>query len=130
MRGTMNFLYVAIGGAAGSVARYYLTGRVADWYGPGALGVFVVNINIVGSFMIGLFLTLATERFLWPPELRVLVAAGFLGGLHDVFFADVGAVAASRAQRFHGRVGQHRRQPRVRPRRGVSGGGHRTDDLG
>lgn len=78
MCGTMNFLYVAIGGAAGSVARYYLTGRVADWYGPGALGVFVVNI--VGSFMIGLFLTLATERFLWPPELRVLVAAGFLGG--------------------------------------------------
>ena len=37
-------------------------------------------INIVGSFLIGLFLTLSQERFMWPFELRLLVAVGFLGG--------------------------------------------------
>ena len=36
-------------------------------------------VNIVGSFIIGLFLTLSEERFLWPAQLRLLVAVGFLG---------------------------------------------------
>ncbi len=74
----MNVIYLVVGGSLGTLARYYLTGRVADWYGPGVMGVFVVNI--VGSFLIGLFLTLATERYLWPAELRLLLAVGFLGG--------------------------------------------------
>ena len=74
----MNIVYLALGGSLGTVARYYLTGRVADWYGPSGLGVFVVNI--AGSFIIGLFLTLSQERFMWPSELRLLVAVGFLGG--------------------------------------------------
>ncbi len=74
----MNIFYVAIGGSIGSVARYYVTGRVSDWYGPGALGVFAVNI--IGSFIIGLFLTLSDERFMWPSNLRLLIAVGFLGG--------------------------------------------------
>jgi CrcB protein len=74
----MNVVYLIIGGSLGTLARYYMTGRVSDWYGPGALGVFLVNI--AGSFLIGLFLTLATERYLWPSELRLLIAVGFLGG--------------------------------------------------
>jgi len=74
----MNAVYLVVGGALGTLARYYVTGRISDWYGPGALGVFVVNI--AGSFLIGLFLTLATERYLWPSELRLLIAVGFLGG--------------------------------------------------
>jgi CrcB protein len=74
----MNVIYLILGGALGTLARYYLTGRVDDWYGPGALGVFAVNV--IGSFLIGLFLTLATDRYLWPSELRLLIAVGFLGG--------------------------------------------------
>jgi CrcB protein len=74
----MNIVYLAIGGSLGTLARYYVTGRVADLYGPSGLGVFVVNI--AGSFIIGLFLTVSEERFMWPPELRLLVAVGFLGG--------------------------------------------------
>lgn len=74
----MNVIYLALGGALGTLSRYYVQGRVADWtIAPGA-GVFVVNI--IGSFMIGLFLTLSEERFLWPAQLRLLVAVGFLGG--------------------------------------------------
>jgi CrcB protein len=74
----MNILYLAVGGALGTLSRYYVTGRVSDWNGPAGLGVFTVNI--VGSFIIGLFLTLSEDRFMWPPQLRLLVAVGFLGG--------------------------------------------------
>ena len=74
----MNIIYLAIGGALGTVSRYYVTGRVAESFGPSGLGVFTVNI--VGSFFIGLFLALSEERFMWPAQLRLLVAIGFLGG--------------------------------------------------
>lgn len=73
----MNALYLIAGGALGTLARYYVSGWFADLGGPRPLGVFVVNV--VGSFLIGLFLTLSEERFLWPSELRVLVAIGLLG---------------------------------------------------
>jgi CrcB protein len=73
----MNIVYLIIGGSLGTIARYYATGWVDDLAGPRALGVFAVNI--VGSFIIGLFLTLSEDRFLWPPELRLLIAVGFLG---------------------------------------------------
>lgn len=74
----MNVIYLAVGGALGTLSRYYVTGWVADWNGATGLGVFTVNI--VGAFLIGLFLTLSTDRFMWPSELRLLVAVGFLGG--------------------------------------------------
>jgi CrcB protein len=70
----MNVLYLVIGGSLGTLARYYATGWVG---GSRGLGVFAVNI--VGAFVIGLFLTLSEDRFLWPSELRLLVATGFLG---------------------------------------------------
>jgi len=73
----MTVLYVLIGGSLGTLSRYYVTGWIDDLAGPKPLGVFVVNI--VGSFIIGLFLTLSEERFLWPAELRTLIAVGFLG---------------------------------------------------
>ncbi len=75
----MNIIYLAIGGALGTLSRYYVTGRVSDWSGATAgLGVFTVNI--IGSFIIGLFLTVSEDRFLWPAGLRLFVAVGFLGG--------------------------------------------------
>ena len=73
----MTPLYLIVGGSLGTLARYYLTGRVDDLLGPSGLGVFVVNI--VGSFVIGLFLTLSEDRFMWPSEFRVFLAVGFLG---------------------------------------------------
>ncbi len=75
----MNVVYLAIGGAAGTLSRYYVTGRVSDWSG-GTAGLGVFTVNIIGSFIIGLFLTLSEERFMWPSQLRLLVAVGFLGG--------------------------------------------------
>lgn len=100
----MNALYVALGGALGSAARYFVADRVGAWTDSGAFGIFAVNIT--GSFAIGLFLGLGEERVSWSPETRLLVAAGFLGGFTTFstlawqslqFFEirDVGAAAAN-----------------------------------
>jgi CrcB protein len=73
----MNVLYLVVGGALGALARYAVEGWVDDLAGPSGLGVFAVNM--AGAFLIGLFLTASEERFVWPSELRLLVAVGFLG---------------------------------------------------
>jgi CrcB protein len=36
-------------------------------------------INLTGSFLIGLLLTLATDRLMVDPRLRLLIVVGFLG---------------------------------------------------
>jgi CrcB protein len=72
------YLAVAVGGALGAVARYYLGGsalsRVAV---PFPTATFVINVT--GSFILGFFLTLATERMNVNPHLRLAVAVGFVG---------------------------------------------------
>ena len=40
-------------------------------------GTFVINIS--GSFLIGLILTLLAERTHWNPNLRYLIPIGFVG---------------------------------------------------
>jgi CrcB protein len=74
----LNALYVALGGALGSAARYFVADRVGSWTNSGAIGIFAVNI--AGSFAVGVFLGLGQERFDWSSQLRLFVAAGFLGG--------------------------------------------------
>jgi CrcB protein len=72
------YLAVAIGSAFGGCLRYYLgtsaLGRLAE---PFPTATFVINIT--GSFIIGFFLTLATERYNISPHLRLAVAVGFVG---------------------------------------------------
>src|SRR5579884_2974367 len=46
--------------------------------GPFPLGTFVINIS--GSFLIGLLMTMLTERLQPHPYWRLLLVVGFLGG--------------------------------------------------
>src|ERR1041385_3764124 len=72
------YLAVAVGGALGAVLRYYLGGTVlARAAAPFPTATFVINVS--GSFVIGLFLTLATERIHISPHVRLAVAVGFVG---------------------------------------------------
>jgi CrcB protein len=71
------WLLIALGGSLGAVSRYGIDRVMIGFMGPTVLGTFAVNIT--GSFLLGLFLTLSDERFGWSSELRVLVAVGFLG---------------------------------------------------
>ena len=72
------YLAVAAGGALGAVLRYYLGGTLlARTAAPFPTATFVINVT--GSFVIGLFLTLATERVHISPHVRLAVAVGFVG---------------------------------------------------
>jgi CrcB protein len=72
------FLVVAAGGAAGAVARYGVTLIVAMfWKSDFPLATLLINVS--GSFILGLFATMAAERTAIDPLWRLLVATGFVG---------------------------------------------------
>lgn len=75
----MNYIFVFAGGGIGSVARFALATWIGQRWGRSfPLGTFAVNV--IGSFFIGLLMTLMAERFLENPEWRLLLVVGGLGG--------------------------------------------------
>ncbi|MBX3023775.1 fluoride efflux transporter CrcB [bacterium] len=70
---------VAVGGLVGSVARYWVAGW-AQAVNGGQFPVGTLTVNVLGSFVIGLLMTLSLERGLISPEVRILLATGFCGG--------------------------------------------------
>ena len=74
----MRVLIVAVGAALGGVGRYLLQGWILERTGPSILALFVVNVT--GAFALGLVTTLAVERNLINPEVRLLLTTGFFGG--------------------------------------------------
>lgn len=77
MRG---IILVALGGAAGSIARYKLSGWVlhhtVSWRFP--VGTFLVNT--LGCLIVGVLAGLAARRDLLTPDARLLLFTGLLGG--------------------------------------------------
>jgi len=73
-------MFVAIGGGIGSVTRYLTSVWAAGRFGADfPYGTLIVNI--IGCFLIGLFMVLATEKISLPNHWRLMIASGFLGGL-------------------------------------------------
>ena len=72
------FLIISIGAALGANARYWLGGWAAEKFGT-AFPYGTLIINLAGSFLLGLFITLITDRFLIDPNWRLLIAIGFFG---------------------------------------------------
>ncbi len=75
----MELIWVGIGGFVGANARYLMTravaGRLGDAFPHGTLWV-----NVLGSVLIGVLVTLLAERFAPSHALRLLLVTGFLGG--------------------------------------------------
>ena len=73
-----NILSVALGGAIGAVARYLTGVGVVRLVGHGSFPVSIILVNIVGSFLMGVFVVAAAERGLnaYAP----FVMTGVLGG--------------------------------------------------
>lgn len=76
----LGIVLVAVGGAIGSVARYLTSNWMAERFGP-EFPFGTLLVNVVGCFIIGLFLTMTTERLSISPFWRLFIAVGFLGGL-------------------------------------------------
>ena len=70
----MRTLFVAIAGAAGALTRY----GIGTLVGPQAFPWSTFAINVSGSYILGLLLTLGTQRH-WSPDLTIPLAVGFLG---------------------------------------------------
>lgn len=77
----MVYVWVALGGAAGSVARYACSVAALRWLGSG-FPWGTLFVNVAGSFAIGLLASLMTAdgRPLLGPDARPLLLIGALGG--------------------------------------------------
>jgi CrcB protein len=77
----LTYLWIAIGGALGSVARYGCSDLAARSFGATfPWGTLIVNV--VGSFVIGAFATLTGPdgRWMVSPDARIFVTIGICGG--------------------------------------------------
>jgi CrcB protein len=69
---------VGIGGFVGAVARFWLGSYIGGKMGTRfPYGTFVINIS--GSFVVGLILTLLDQKTHWGPNWRYLIPIGFIG---------------------------------------------------
>jgi CrcB protein len=75
------YLAVMIVGAFGCAARMWLSGLLAEKYGP-AFPIGTLVVNVLGCFIIGVFagITRADGGILVHPVIRQAVMIGFLGG--------------------------------------------------
>jgi len=75
-----NWLWVALGGAVGSVARYGVGVQAARWFGAGwPWGTLIVNV--LGGLLMGALVSLLAHRGGVDQERwRLLLGVGLLGG--------------------------------------------------
>lgn len=75
------YLWIALGSALGGVARFALAGAIAQFLG-GTFPWGTLIVNLLGSFVIGLFATLTDPegRLRVGPTGRHFVMTGILGG--------------------------------------------------
>lgn len=73
-----DFLAISVAAILGANLRYVLSRVAVRELGP-VFPYGTLIINILGSFIVGLFVTWTTERVLVDPRWRLLVVVGFCG---------------------------------------------------
>jgi CrcB protein len=77
----VNYLWIALGGALGSMARFWCQNAFAQKFGETfPLGTLVINVT--GSFLIGAFAGMIAPAGKWeaPISVRLFFATGVCGG--------------------------------------------------
>jgi fluoride exporter len=76
----LNYVAVGVGGAIGSIARFWLNGVISRRFETFPLGTLVVNVS--GSFVIAFFATLTSPegRLMASPTFRTFFTVGICGG--------------------------------------------------
>lgn len=72
-------LLVGLGGGIGSILRF-LTSLLTDRYNTGSFPFATFTVNIVGCFLMGLFLGAIAANFQGSQNLKLLLLTGFCGG--------------------------------------------------
>jgi CrcB protein len=74
-----NYLLIGAGAFLGANLRYIVqTWAAARWGSSFPYGTLMANVS--GSFLLALFITLATQRLAISPAWRLFFAVGFVGG--------------------------------------------------
>lgn len=73
----VRFFIVCVAGGAGCGARY----AIAMWIGPRPFPYATLIVNVLGSFLIALIMEASLRVASFPPNLRLALTTGFLGGL-------------------------------------------------
>jgi CrcB protein len=80
MSQTVVYLWLALGGALGTVGRYWVNGLISRHFESFPMGTLFINVS--GSFLIAFFGTLTDTdgRFMVSPTARVFFMTGICGG--------------------------------------------------
>jgi CrcB protein len=73
------FLWICLGGAVGTGARYAVSGWALRVLGP-TFPYGTLTVNLVGSFLIGVLMQVGLTTRTIPPTLRLALTSGVLGG--------------------------------------------------
>lgn len=92
------FLAVGVGAALGAWLRWGL----GLWLNPifSAIPLGTLTANLVGGYLIGIATGVFAQSQTLPPEIRLLVVTGFLGGLTTFSTFSAEAVALLSRQQF------------------------------
>ena len=77
---TLTYLWLGLGGAIGTMFRFWLDGIISSRFPKFPVGI--LTINVTGSFLIGLLFTLTGSegRWLVGPTVRTFLLVGICGG--------------------------------------------------
>lgn len=73
------FVAVMIGGGLGAGLRYGVT-LFANQHGGITFPYGTVLVNVIGSFCIGFLMMYFNSHMEWPPQLKLFIITGILGG--------------------------------------------------
>jgi len=71
-------LWISMGAVLGANLRYWVGDWAAQRFGSG-FPYGTLLINLTGSFLLGLIISMSMENFIIDPRLRLLLTVGFLG---------------------------------------------------
>lgn len=72
-------LWICLGGAVGTGARYLLSGWTMAALGP-AFPFGTLAVNVIGSFLLSVLMVTGTETAAMSPALRLTLTTGVMGG--------------------------------------------------
>jgi CrcB protein len=76
-----NIVWIAVGGAAGTCARFYVSAWMLAYLGP-AFPYGTLSVNLAGSFLLGVLFAIGSSSGseLIGPTVMLALTTGFMGG--------------------------------------------------
>jgi fluoride exporter len=75
----MQIVYIGVFGGLGCIARYLASSWTYQFVGR-SLPYGTLMVNVLGSFLLGLLMTLGLRSTIIPAQIRVGLTVGFMGG--------------------------------------------------